>query len=330
MSRLPNLMKRTFSPGVMNWQGGFAGLFQLNSDGKKYEDPVLVSGSDGVGTKLKVAQMMGQHSSVGIDLVAMCANDVICCGAEPLFFLDYVAMSHDDPERLEQVVKGISDGCVDAGCSLLGGETAIMPGMYQQDDYDLAGFCMGVAEKDQLIQGQSIQVGDICLGIESSGFHSNGYSLVRKVVFEHSNLKTEDSVDFCDKTVGECLLEPTRIYAKVVKSVLDEFGQSGQVSGLAHISGGGLPENLDRILPEGTAAKVDSKSWEIPALFNWLQGLGKVDQQEMYRVFNMGIGFVLVVRPEIADSVLGTVEKAGHSVWKIGTICEGKQNVLID
>lgn len=333
MSRLPRLMHRTFSPRVMNWQGGFAGLFQLDfAKGifkRNYEEPILVSGSDGVGTKLAVAHKTGQHDTVGIDLVAMCVNDVICCGAEPLFFLDYVAMSQDDPSRLEAIVKGISDGCVDADCALLGGETAIMPGLYQGDDYDLAGFSVGVVEKKHLIKGDHVVPGDICLAIPSSGFHSNGYSLIRKTVFEHAGLTIEDPVPFSSETVGQCLMRPTRIYARAVKAVQAHYKVKNVIHGMVHITGGGLPENVDRVLPPGTAAQFDTSSWTVPPEFAWLEQLGGIDRQEMFRVFNMGIGFVLIVSPYYAESIQRTIQETGYDCWPIGKIVEGQQNVIL-
>lgn len=333
MSRLPRLMHRTFSPRVLNWQGGFAGLFQLDfAKGifqRNYEEPILVSGSDGVGTKLAVAQQMGRHDTVGIDLVAMCVNDVICCGAEPLFFLDYVAMSQDDPGRLEQIVKGISDGCVDADCALLGGETAIMPGLYQGDDYDLAGFSVGVVEKKHLIKGDHIAVGDVCLAIPSSGFHSNGYSLVRKTVFEHAQLKVDDKVPFAEQTVGDCLMRPTTIYSRAVKAVQTHYKVKNVIHGMVHITGGGLPENVDRVLPPGTAAEIDTASWEIPAVFQWLEELGNIKREEMFRVFNMGVGFLLIVSPYYAESIQRTIHQAGYECWQAGQIVEGQQQVIL-
>lgn len=333
MSRLPKLMQRTFSPRVQKWPGGFAGLFQLDFQpglfARNYEEPVLVAGSDGVGTKLAVAKLMNRHDSIGIDLVAMCVNDVICCGAEPLFFLDYVAMSHDDPQRLEQIVKGISDGCVQSDCALLGGETAIMPGLYQGDDYDLAGFCVGVVEKKNLIQGQHIQVGDVVIGIASAGFHSNGYSLVRKTIFEHAGLKIDDPTGFSAETVGECLLRPTTIYARLLRSIRARYKVKKVIHGMVHITGGGLPENVDRVLPEGTGVEIDSTSWTPGPEFSWLQELGGIPRDEMFRVFNMGIGFALIVSPHFSHSIVAAIQNHGVSAWEIGRVVPGNQNVVI-
>ena len=324
MSRLPPYLSRTFSPRVIPQPGGFAGLFRLDFDNpafaRNYEDPVLVSCSDGVGTKLKVAQRVGRHDTIGIDLVAMSVNDAICMGAEPLFFLDYVAMSRDDPNRLEQIVAGISAGCVDAGCALLGGETAIMPDLYQDDDYDLAGFCVGVVERRQLIDGKAIREGDVVLGVASSGLHSNGYSLARKVVFELAGLGPDDPVEqLGGVTVGDALLEPTRIYARLVRRLV-RHNDATSIHGLAHITGGGLQENLTRILPDHLRAKIPSKSWPVPPLFTWLQSLGEIEPAEMRRVFNMGIGLTVVVGRDKAESAAHTIQEAGFDCWRIGDV----------
>ena len=315
MSRLPRLMTQTFSERVMRLDGGFAGLFRLNGEAKRYEDPVLVSCTDGVGTKLKIACLAGCHETVGIDLVAMSVNDAICCGAEPLFFLDYVAMPKDDPALLEAIVSGIAEGCKQAECALLGGETAIMGDLYKPGEYDLAGFCVGVAERSKIIDGKAIRPGDVLVGVPSSGLHSNGFSLVRKIVFDLAGLKVDQSVPELGKTVAEALLEPTRIYVALAKRLFDEFGANAGIRGVAHITGGGLEENLSRILPKGAAAAIRPDSWPIPSVFGWLQRLGNVDTEEMSRVFNMGIGLVLVVRPDTADAVCNATE--GFVIGKI-------------
>jgi phosphoribosylformylglycinamidine cyclo-ligase len=324
MSRLPRLMHRTFSPRVLKLDGGFAGLFRLDFASRlfarNYQDPVLVACTDGVGTKLKVAQRCGRHDTVGIDLVAMCVNDAVCCGAEPLFFLDYVAMSRDDPGLLEQIVRGISDGCLQADCALLGGETAIMPDLYQGDDYDLAGFCVGVVERRQLIDGRTIVPGDVLLGVASSGLHSNGFSLVRKVAFEIAGLNVQDPVDALGQTVGQTLLTPTRIYAQDVRAILKHYPVKNVVHGIAHITGGGLRENLQRILPAGTASRIDADSWPVPPVFAWLQRLGEIDDAEMERVFNLGIGLVLVVSAYYADHIQRILADRGLDSWRIGQI----------
>lgn len=331
MSRLPRLQHRTFSPRVMKLDGGFAGLFQLDFAGKlfarKYEEPVLVSGTDGVGTKLKVANLVDRHDTVGIDLVAMCVNDVICCGAEPLFFLDYIAMSHDDPERLEQVVRGISDGCIDADCALIGGETAIMPDLYDRGDYDLAGFCVGVVEKKNVITGDCIEPGDVLIGVSSTGPHSNGYSLVRKIVFDAAKLKVDQFVPELNQTVGEALLTPTKIYAKAVRNVLRKYKVKQVVHGIAHITGGGLFDNIERIVPDGVHLAIEKGSWAMPPVFNWLQRLGNVAEDEMYRVFNMGIGLVFIVRPYYVESIQKTLTEMGLSNFKIGEAVAGSTKI---
>ncbi len=334
MSRLPALMHRTFSPRVMRLDGGFAGLFQLDFGNRlfarRYEDPVLVSGTDGVGTKLKVASLAGVHNSVGIDLVAMCVNDVICCGAEPLFFLDYVAMSHDDPELLEQIVRGISDGCLLADCALLGGETAIMPDLYARGDYDLAGFSVGVVERKHLIDGSAITPGDIVLGVGSSGLHSNGFSLVRKIVFEMSGLRVGDTVPELGTTVGDALLAPTRVYARAVRRVQRHYKVKSVVHGIAHITGGGMLENIERIVPAQVQIRIRRDSWPIPPVFPWLQRLGDVDTEEMYRVFNMGIGLVLIVSSFYAEAIRRMLGDQQHASWQIGTVVEGPRGVVWD
>ena len=325
MSRLPRLMRRTHTPRVLPLEGGFAGLFQLDFAGKlfarSYRDPVLVACTDGVGTKLKVAQMAGRHGTVGIDLVAMCANDALCCGAEPLFFLDYIAMGRDDPARLEQVVSGISDGCLLAESALVGGETAIMPDLYGPDDYDLAGFSVGVVERDRLIDGSRIGGGDVVLGVASSGLHSNGYSLARKIVFETVGLSLDHTIDECDgATVAELLLEPTRIYVQPVRRVLGHYRKKQVVHGIAHITGGGLRENLERILPDRVSLEIDPGSWTVPPVFTWLQRLGNVDDAEMARVFNQGVGLALVVSEHFAESLLRQLGDLGLEAWAIGRI----------
>jgi len=331
MARLPKLLHRTYSPRVISNDGGFAGLFQLDFSSalfaRKYQDPVLVSCTDGVGTKLKVASQTGVHSTVGIDLVAMSVNDAICTGAEPLFFLDYVAMSHDDSDLLEQIVEGISAGCVDADCALLGGETAIMPDLYARGDYDLAGFCVAVAERKKLIDGSSISPDDVILGLASSGLHSNGYSLARKVVFDMAGLDVNDPVEELETTVGRALLRPTRIYVRPVRRVLNYYKVKRVVHGIAHITGGGLHENLGRIVPEGITALIDRGSWPVPGVFAWIGRLGQVEPAEMDRVFNMGIGMVLVVSPHYAESIRSQLADGGIESWVIGRTMAGPKRV---
>jgi phosphoribosylformylglycinamidine cyclo-ligase len=324
MARLPAHMRRTQCPRVMSPEGGFAALFQLDFKGlfaRGYEDPLLVSCTDGVGTKLKLAVMAGVHHTVGIDLVAMSVNDALCTGAEPLFFLDYVAMSHDDPNLLEQIVRGIADACVECECALVGGETAILPDMYQRGEYDLAGFCVGVVDRPRLVDGRQIQPGDVALGIASSGFHSNGFSLVRKAVFEIGGLSCGDTVPALGgRTVADALLTPTRLYARPVKAVLGRYRDTPVVHGIAHITGGGLVENLARIVPSHVQVMLDRGSWPVPPVFPWVQGLGGIAADEMERVFNMGIGMVLVVAPHAADAIQKQLADLGSESFRLGTV----------
>jgi phosphoribosylformylglycinamidine cyclo-ligase len=333
MGRLPALMHRTFSPRVVRNDGGFAGLFKLDFDGRlfarNYREPILVSGTDGVGTKLKIAQTTGRHGTVGIDLVAMCVNDLLCTGAEPLFFLDYVAMGKDDPDRLEQIVRGISDGCVQADCSLLGGETAIMPDMYAAEDYDLAGFAVGVVEKSKLLDGHAISVGDKLIGLASSGIHSNGFSLVRKVLRDR-NLNFDSHVPELSEPLIDLLLRPTIIYAEAVRAVQTAYRVKQVVHGIAHITGGGLAENLSRILRGGVDCRIDSNSWKVPEIFTWLQKAGEIETAEMRRVFNMGIGMVLVVSPYYLAAVMGRLRNLGVTAYEIGEVTPGTGEVILE
>jgi len=332
MARLPRLISRTQTPRVLRLERGFAGLFELDFTSqlfaRKYRAPVLVACTDGVGTKLKLASMTGVHNTVGIDLVAMCVNDAICCGAEPLFFLDYVVMSKDDPPLLEQIVDGITTGCLESDCALLGGETAIHPGDYAVGEYDLAGFCVGVVEKNDVIDGSAIARGDLVIGLASTGLHSNGFSLVRKVVFEIAGLSVDDHVDEMGTTVGRALLEPTRIYVHAVRSVLSHYKVKSVVHGIAHITGGGLRENVERILPGGIQVVIDRDGWPVPPVFTWVQRLGEVEQPEMYRVFNMGIGLVLIVSSFYAESIRHQLARCGVESWLIGRAEEGPRGVV--
>ena len=331
MARLPGLVGRTICPRVIRQDEGFAGLFSLDFSSplfaRNYKDPLLVSCTDGVGTKLKVAALTGRHDTVGIDLVAMSVNDALCCGAEPLFFLDYVAMPKDDPPLLEQIVRGISEGCVRGDCALLGGETAIMPDLYAEGDYDLAGFCVGVVERANLIDGKAIAEGDVAIGVASSGLHSNGYSLARKVVFDIAGLSVEDTVDELNQTVGEALLEPTRIYTRPVRRILAHYKVKNVVHGIAHITGGGLHENLGRIVPEGIHVTIDKGSWPVPPVFPWLQRLGEIEEAEMNRVFNMGLGLVLLVSPFYAETVRRILDKCKFENFVIGRAEAGSRGV---
>lgn len=320
MARLPALMRRTHTPRVLALDGGFAGLYRLFGDGRRYEDPVLVSGTDGVGTKLKVAMRARRFDTVGIDLVAMCVNDCLCCGAEPLFFLDYLALPKDDPELIEQLVAGVSAGCLEGRAALIGGETAIMPDLYAPGEFDMAGFCVGVVERSRLIDGSAILPGDVVLGVDSSGLHSNGFSLVRKVVFDIAGLDVDELIPELGATVGDALLTPTRLYTDVVLAA--QTAADGRLSGIAHITGGGLVENIERLLPAGRRLTIDRATWQVPAVCTWLQRLGGIDLEEMFRVFNMGIGLALIVRPEAAGAVQQAVTAGGPGCRPIGVISE--------
>lgn len=320
MGRLPALIGRTQTPRVLPLTGGFAGLFRLQGDGHAYRDPVLVSGTDGVGTKLKVSLLVGRYDTVGIDLVAMCVNDCLCLGAEPLFFLDYLALDKDDPDRVAALVKGVSDGCVQSGMALIGGETAIMPDLYAPGEFDMAGFCVGVVERDRIIDGSRIQSGDVLIGVASSGLHSNGFSLARKAVFEVGRFDVASRVEELGGTVGDLLLTPTRIYAPLVRELTTNADVAPQLHGIAHITGGGLDENVGRIVPAGLQAAMHREAWTIPPLFTWLQHLGGIDTEEMFRVFNMGIGLVLIVPPSAVNAVQTAAEKSGDVTHVIGEI----------
>jgi len=330
MARLPALMRETHTPRVMDLPGGFAGLFRLGKSRKfeqNYRDPVLVSGTDGVGTKLKVASLAHSYETVGIDLVAMSANDCLCLGAEPLFFLDYLAIPQDDPDLIASLVAGVGAGCLEAGCALLGGETAIMPDLYAAGDFDLAGFCVGVVERKAIIDGKAIKPGDVVIGLESSGLHSNGFSLVRKAVFDRAQLKIDEQVPELDQTVGAALLTPTRIYVKPILDLLHKKTGKHMIRGMAHITGGGLADNLERVLPENCRVNIDRATWEPPAVFSWLARIGNIDREEMFRVFNMGIGFVVVVRARAADAVQRRLARHEVKTWVLGTVEEGERGV---
>ncbi|HEY1784752.1 MAG TPA: phosphoribosylformylglycinamidine cyclo-ligase, partial [Pirellulales bacterium] len=273
------------------------------------------------------AMLADKHDTVGIDLVAMSVNDALCCGAEPLFFLDYVAMSHDDPDRLEQIVEGVTAGCLESDCALMGGETAIMPDIYARGDYDLAGFCVGVVEKAKLIDGRAISPDDVVLGVASSGLHSNGYSLARRVVFDIAGLAVDTVIDELGETVGQALIRPTRIYVRPLRRVLNYYKVKSVVHGIAHITGGGLRENLERILPAGVRVVIERHGWPIPPVFPWLQRLGEIDDDEMDTVFNMGVGMALVVSPYYVDSIRHQLADGGLESWPIGRVQAGERGV---
>ncbi|WP_346839272.1 phosphoribosylformylglycinamidine cyclo-ligase [Microbulbifer sp. SAOS-129_SWC] len=310
VERIKHVAKRTARPEVMGGLGGFGALCELPSG---YREPVLVSGTDGVGTKLRLAMDLGIHDSIGIDLVAMCVNDLVVAGAEPLFFLDYYATGKLNVDIAAEVVTGIGQGCELSGCALVGGETAEMPGMYEGDDYDLAGFCVGVVEKSEIIDGSKVRAGDKLIGLGASGPHSNGYSLIRKVL-EISGADLQQPMG--DTTLARALMAPTRIY---VKNLL-ELMKSHQVNALSHITGGGLLENLPRVLPEGTCARIDVTSWELPPVFDWLREAGNIERREMYRTFNCGVGMVICVPADQADAALATLRQLGEDAFVIGSI----------
>ncbi len=314
VDRIKPLVRSTFRPEVLADLGGFGGLFRLQA--KQYEDPVLVSGTDGVGTKLKIAFLMDKHDTVGIDLVAMCVNDIAVSGAEPLFFLDYFATGKLAVPKAQQVVSGIAEGCRQAGCALIGGETAEMPSFYAEGEYDLAGFAVGVVDRPAIIDGKGIKPGDALVGLASTGLHSNGYSLARRVFFDQAKLTVASRLPELDRPLGEALLTPTRIYAKQILALIREC----PVKGIAHITGGGITENLPRVFPQGVRARIDRKAWTVPPLFHVLSRLGRIDREEMYRVFNMGIGLILVVPADAVAAVLAKAAALGDRGWQIGEI----------
>jgi phosphoribosylformylglycinamidine cyclo-ligase len=315
--RIRQLARSTYTAGVLSDIGSFGGLFQLDTGAP--HAPILVASADGVGTKLKLAFLTRHHRTIGVDLVNHCVNDILVQGARPLFFLDYLATGRLDPDVAEQVVDGLARACRDNGCALLGGETAEMPGFYADGEYDLAGFIVGTVDHETLVDGRSIAEGDILIGLPSSGLHTNGYSLARRVVFEHLGLGVDDRVEELDTTVGEALLVPHRSYLHAVYPLVTK----GAIKGMAHITGGGITENLPRVLPPGTAARVDRAAWEVPPLFQWLQRAGTVPDEDMRRTFNMGIGLILVCTPALVDVVLGDLRVRRESPAVIGAIVHG-------
>lgn len=322
--RMKKHVQKTFRPEVLTELGGFGALFGLNKD--KYEEPVLVSGTDGVGTKLKIAFAMDKHDTIGIDAVAMCVNDIVVQGAEPLFFLDYLACDKVVPEKIEAIVKGIADGCLQSGCSLIGGETAEMPGMYGEGEYDIAGFTVGIVDKKKIIDGRSIAPGDAVIGLASSGVHSNGFSLVRKLLLQDKGYKLQDEVAELGGKLGDTLLAPTKIYVKPILAMLEQVN----IKGMAHITGGGFLENIPRVLPAGVNVRIDYGSWPILPIFKLLQEAGSVTNNDMFRTFNMGIGMVLVVPAEQAEEALRLAESHGEKAYRIGTVTEGEQIVTFN
>ena len=312
--RIGPMVRSTFRPEVLGDIGGFGGLFRFPSE--RYREPILVSGTDGVGTKVKMATLMNRHDSIGIDLVAMCVNDIIVSGAEPLFFLDYLATGHLEVDVGEAIIQGIAEGCRQAECALIGGETAEMPSCYPAGEYDLAGFAVGVVERSEMLGQEKIQSGDVLIGVGSSGLHSNGYSLARRVVFDLQGWSAETHVPELAGSVGEALLRPTVIYVKLVKALL----AGSRLHGLAHITGGGITGNVPRIIPDQYQAVIDRHAWQPPALFSVLQQAGTIEQEEMFRVFNMGIGLVVVGPPEESNRILGIIQEQGMTGWVIGEI----------
>lgn len=322
VERMKKHVQRTFRPEVLTGLGGFGALFGL--DLQKYEEPVLVSGTDGVGTKLMLAFAMDKHDTIGIDAVAMCVNDIVVQGAEPLFFLDYLACGKVVPERIEAIVKGIADGCEQSGCALIGGETAEMPGMYDPDEYDIAGFAVGIVDRKRIINGADIRPGDAVIGLASSGVHSNGFSLVRKVLLTDGGYALDDKLpELGGAKLGDVLLEPTRIYVKPVLKLI----ASAEVKGLAHITGGGFIENIPRMLPEGVNVEITYGSWPVPPIFQLLQERGGISSRDMFTTFNMGIGMVAVVPAEQADDALRTLAAHHIDAYRIGTVTPGNRAV---
>lgn len=322
VERMKKHVKRTFRPEVMADLGGFGGLFSLNKE--KYEEPVLVSGTDGVGTKLKLAFAMDKHDTIGIDAVAMCVNDIIVQGAEPLFFLDYLACGKVEPEKIEAIVAGISEGCVQSGCALIGGETAEMPGMYSAEEYDIAGFTVGIVDRKKMIDGSTIAAGDAVIGFASSGIHSNGFSLVRRLLLEEVGYDLQDELaELGGAKLGDVLLEPTKIYVKSALKLIEQVN----VKGMAHITGGGFIENIPRVLPEGVNVDIAYGSWPILPIFELMQQKGSISNRDMFTTFNMGIGLVVVVPAEQADEALRIANELGEKAYRIGTVTEGQRIV---
>ncbi|MBP2000882.1 phosphoribosylformylglycinamidine cyclo-ligase [Paenibacillus shirakamiensis] len=322
VERMKKHVKRTLRPEVMTDLGGFGALFSLNKD--KYDEPVLVSGTDGVGTKLKLAFMMDKHDTIGIDAVAMCVNDIVVQGAEPLFFLDYLACDKVIPEKIEAIVAGIAEGCAQSGCSLIGGETAEMPGMYSEGEYDIAGFTVGIVDKSKIINGSTIAAGDVVIGLSSSGVHSNGFSLVRKVLLEKAGLALQNSLpELGGAVLGDVLLEPTKLYVKPVLGLIEKVN----VKGMAHITGGGFLENIPRVLPAEVNVDVEYGSWPIQPIFKLIQDKGEVSNRDMFTTFNMGIGMVMIVAKQDADYAIEVLRELGEQAYVIGSVTEGEQIV---
>lgn len=320
---IKELVKKTHHPNVLSSIGGFSGLYELPTG---YEKPVLVSGTDGVGTKLKLAFMMDQHHTVGQDCVAMCINDILCQGAKPLYFLDYIATGKLEAEKMAQVVEGVVEGCVQADAALIGGETAEMPGFYPSGEYDMAGFAVGVVEKDRIIDGRNIQEGDVIYAIASSGVHSNGFSLIRKIVFEKMNFSVDAPIEELGTTIGEELLKPTRIYARIMEAINQEL----EVHGYIHITGGGLYENIPRIMPEGLCASIQLQNYRIPTIFSLLAKWGEIDPVEMFGTFNMGLGMIVILSKEDEEKLIEILNKSNETIHKIGEVVNGSEKLCLD
>ncbi|MFA5784400.1 MAG: phosphoribosylformylglycinamidine cyclo-ligase [Phycisphaerae bacterium] len=334
VERIQSHMAGTFGPRVMDLPGGFAGLFRLDYDEKlfkrNYKNPVLVACTDGVGSKVQLAAKIKKYDSVGIDLVAMSVNDMLVQGAEPLFFLDYIALHKLVPEIVAEMVKGVADGCKLADCALLGGETAEMPDTYAAGDFDMAGFAVGIVERKKIITGKDVHKGDVILGLASSGLHSNGYALARQICFKQLGLKMGDKIEqLGGRAIGDVLLEPTRIYVKSIVKLLNQYKVKKIVHAMAHITGGGIVGNVPRVLPKDCSAAINKSAWQRPAIFDFLQENGPVDEEEMYRVFNMGIGFVLVVAEDFANAITDRLTRYGETVYKLGRITSGNGKVVL-
>lgn len=315
-------VKATYRPEVLGDLGGFGGLFAMST---KYKEPVLVSGTDGVGTKLRLAFILDKHDTIGQDAVAMCVNDILVQGAEPLFFLDYLAVGKLEPEQVADVVKGVANACKESGCALIGGETAEMAGFYAEGEYDIAGFAVGVVEKSKIITSEKVKAGDVILGLPSSGVHSNGYSLVRKIVFDVKGFKGDEYIDELGKTIGEELLTPTRLYPKSCLPLIEKF----DIHGMVHVTGGGYYENIPRALPEDMGAEIDATSWPVPPIFNLLKEWGNVDWHEMYRTFNMGIGMIIIASADEAEKIKADLQARNEAVYEIGKVTQGSHEVIV-
>lgn len=316
---IKKLVEKTQSENVLSKLGGFSGLFSLEN--LNIKNPVLVSGTDGVGTKVMLAQMMDKHDTIGIDCVAMCVNDILCQGAKPLFFLDYIACGKLVPEKMEKIVKGVADGCLQANSSLIGGETAEMPGLYKENDYDLAGFCVGIVDKEKIITGEKIKKGDHIFGLKSSGIHSNGYSLVRKIVLEKEKLSLDEKIEGLDTSLGEELLKPTKIYVKEILALLEKI----EINGLSHITGGGFYENIPRMIPDGLCAKIDVRNITLPKIFSLLEKWGELDKKDMYETFNMGVGLVFAVDKNDIEKVKEIIDE--DELLDLGEVIENDEKI---